>query len=447
MSQDPRFRVDSPIAATRQEISNHSVTPSSPHIIQERIRDISRTLAAHGAGAASTELALDLVLHEIAVEVRELTRASGASIAWMREGQMVCRATTGDRAPQLGDRVGVESGLTGICINSQRVQICRDTNAERRFDADDYSRVGVRSMLFAPISNEGELWGILQLFSSSPDVFGEKEVLATQTFINRCIEATIEAGEWRNEGTEQQVRMETAGKEDPCAPPECISEIAPAYPHDNEHLSRSRLKSLSNSMLLVVVLTTAIVLGLLIGWRKGSKQSLASAGRATVAGPPVAVAIDSDAGKSLTGDSSTRGSTPNVTPPPSGSPDKFSDGMPTGGLIIVEDGKVVYRTSGLRENSATATPPPNSRTALLYRVDPEYPPEALGRNVAGAVVLDVTVRGNGSVGDVAVKSGDPLLRESAVAAVKQWRFAAFSSGADGVDRQTRVTIKFILPAR
>lgn len=450
MSQDPRFRVDISIAAsTRKEISNHSETPSSSRGIQREIRDISRTLAANGAGAASAELALDLVLHEIVVDVREVTRATGASIAWMRGGRLVCRATTGDYAPELGVRVDVDSTLAGACVQTRQIQVCRDTHADSRFDADEYVRVGVRSMLFAPISNEGELLGILQMFSLSPDVFGENEVLAVRPFIDRCIEATKEAQRWHNDA-EQSAAMVARDTESSRLRSEHVPNAEPgSYDLGSKRLFRARLNDLSNSILLVAVLTVAIVLGLLVGWRKGSEQSPVSSGRASVPGPPIAVATDSHVivESSTNGPSSLPDSTSNAISPPPGPADKISRAAPRGGLVIFQDGKVVYPILESKSSSEVAKPPSNSIPGLLYRVVPEYPPQALARNVEGTVVLDIRVRGDGNVGDVAVQSGDPLLRESAVAAVKQWRFAPYLAEAHEMERQTRVTVKFILPAK
>ena len=450
MSQDPRFRVNFPIAAsTRQEIPNHSETPSTSRKIQRGIRDISRTLAAHGAGAASTELALDLVLHEIAVDMREVTRATGASVAWVRGEQMVCRASTGDYAPQLGVRVEVESSLAGACVKARQIQVCPDTQAESRFEADEYVRAGVRSMLFAPISNEGELLGILQIFSSSPDVFGENEVLAIRPFIDRCIEAAIEAQRWRNEA-EQPVTRDAANTEGIAVPSERVGEVETgSYDLGRNSRFLAKLKDLSNSMLLVAVLTVAIVLGLLIGWRKGSEQSPVSSGSASVPRPPIAVATDSRVSvKSSTNSSSPLpDSTADAIPAPPGTAGRVSPATPAGGLVIFQDGKIVYPTLEPKGSSAAGESPNNSIPGLVYRVAPEYPPQALARNVEGDVVLDVKVRGNGNVGDISVKSGNPLLRESAIAAVKQWRFAPYSGEADEMERQTRVTIKFILPVK
>jgi len=49
------------------------------------------------------------------------------------------------------------------------------------------------------------------------------------------------------------------------------------------------------------------------------------------------------------------------------------------------------------------------------------------------------------VGNVAVVSGDPLLTQSAIDAVKQWRYQPESANGQAIESQARVTVKFTLP--
>jgi TonB family protein len=60
--------------------------------------------------------------------------------------------------------------------------------------------------------------------------------------------------------------------------------------------------------------------------------------------------------------------------------------------------------------------------ALIHKVEPSYPPSALTAHIEGEVSLRISVRPDGTVGDVKVLTGNPILAASAVAAVKQWRY-------------------------
>jgi len=82
---------------------------------------------------------------------------------------------------------------------------------------------------------------------------------------------------------------------------------------------------------------------------------------------------------------------------------------------------------------------------LLSRVEPEYPEEARLNNIRGLVVLDVRARRDGSVEQVKLMSGQPLLAAAAIAAVKQWRFKPQLVKGQPVAIETTVTLNFRLP--
>jgi len=65
----------------------------------------------------------------------------------------------------------------------------------------------------------------------------------------------------------------------------------------------------------------------------------------------------------------------------------------------------------------------NRKAKLIYRVEPDYTPDAREKQIKGSVVLGVTVAHDGSVQNIEIKKSlFPSLDESAVAAVRKWRF-------------------------
>src|SRR5215475_110947 len=73
------------------------------------VTQVAKTLAEHGGSAVALALALDLVLNEVVEQARLATGATGAAVALERDGEMVCRATTGQHAPELGVRIETAS--------------------------------------------------------------------------------------------------------------------------------------------------------------------------------------------------------------------------------------------------------------------------------------------------------------------------------------------------
>jgi TonB family protein len=72
---------------------------------------------------------------------------------------------------------------------------------------------------------------------------------------------------------------------------------------------------------------------------------------------------------------------------------------------------------------------------LVSRVEPDYPPVLRMRQIGGTVKLQITITAAGSVENPKVLGGNPILAESAVAAVKKWKFAAG-------DTATNTTVSF-----
>ncbi len=77
----------------------------------------------------------------------------------------------------------------------------------------------------------------------------------------------------------------------------------------------------------------------------------------------------------------------------------------------------VMPRASAQENSAEA-----SRRKIRTRVVPEYPPLAKQMNVSGKVKVEATVAADGHVITTKVIGGSPLLINSALEALKKWRF-------------------------
>ena len=81
---------------------------------------------------------------------------------------------------------------------------------------------------------------------------------------------------------------------------------------------------------------------------------------------------------------------------------------------------------------------------LIHDVAPTYPSEAGRARIEGAVVLMAVIGKDGSVQDVRVESGLPLLAQAAIDAVKQWRYRPYLLNGEPVEVDSRITINFTL---
>jgi TonB family protein len=59
---------------------------------------------------------------------------------------------------------------------------------------------------------------------------------------------------------------------------------------------------------------------------------------------------------------------------------------------------------------------------IVYRVEPEYPPDLKHAGIGGYVRLEATISSTGSVESANVTGGNPILAEAAVRAIKKWKY-------------------------
>jgi Gram-negative bacterial TonB protein C-terminal len=62
---------------------------------------------------------------------------------------------------------------------------------------------------------------------------------------------------------------------------------------------------------------------------------------------------------------------------------------------------------------------------LMQKVEPVYPSQAIAAHIVGNVIMSIGFDENGYVNDVMVFQGHPLLIQSAIDAVRRWRYARF----------------------
>jgi TonB family protein len=81
---------------------------------------------------------------------------------------------------------------------------------------------------------------------------------------------------------------------------------------------------------------------------------------------------------------------------------------------------------------------------LINRKQPAYPEAARQARVQGTVKMHVVLAQDGSVKAIEIVSGDPLLQQAAMDAVKQWRYKPFLLNGQPVEVDTEVDVIFEL---
>jgi periplasmic protein TonB len=441
--------------------------------------DPTQTLERHLLAGFPPDLALDLVLNELVVRAAKATRATAAALALLRGDEMVCRAATGNLAPDLGIPLNTRDGLSGACLETRQPQLSVDTEFDPRVDPAISHRLGIRSILIVPVfdgaDNKAPFTGILEVFSTSPAAFSHNDQKVLEDFAAECSRI-------RRAAVELSQRPPAGAP----VPPELLPAeivlpgfIAAAVPPAR----RPRYEGWTVALGSLAILAT-IAVSFLIGSRIGWLHPTAS--QAPIPQPVAENSIPIAPVKAAAAKSAAKKSAPTAPAKPAAAP---ADGE----LVVYEKGKVIFRLkpdaakpeqapdeaqandrandpqsapdsaspdgdSIVEASSTTKIPitnkasahglrlsPEQAESRLLSRIEPRYPPEALAEHSAGEVVLEVHVAKDGSVSNVHTLSGDPVLAAAASEAVRNWRYQPYRQHGRPAQFQTDVTLTFTLP--
>lgn len=144
--------------------------------------------------------------------------------------------------------------------------------------------------------------------------------------------------------------------------------------------------------------------------------------------------------------------TQEAPPPPVDATSGVVGGVPGGMVGGVPDGVLGGVLASTRSVPVIAqTPEPNKRMRiasrvaeanLIHDVAPTYPPEAGRARIEGTVVLLAVIGKDGTVRDVRVESGLPMLVQAAIDAVKQWRYKPYLLNGEPTEVASQITINF-----
>ena len=121
---------------------------------------------------------LDATLQLLAERAQYITGASGAAIA-LREGEsMVCCASSGPSAPELGAHLQIDSGLSAESVRTRKILICEDAENDPRVNRESCKTFGIASVVVMPLVRGEEVYGVFELLSGRTRAFEERDFVA-----------------------------------------------------------------------------------------------------------------------------------------------------------------------------------------------------------------------------------------------------------------------------
>lgn len=203
------------------------------------------------------------------------------------------------------------------------------------------------------------------------------------------------------------------------------------------------------ALLLVPLLSTAVLPPLLIATPtppyRGEPQPLRRASP-RVNPLPVAIAFNPvPNGPALRRPDDNTGSAPPVIGNstgdqlgPAGSPPGIFDGENTGAPIHLAPPPSAPLNKPLPQSEGVMA------ARLIRRVQPDYPRIAELMRLSGVVHLRAIIGTDGSVQQLQVLSGNPILTQAAVGAVREWRYEPTRLNGQPVEVETSITVTFVL---
>ncbi len=138
---------------------------------------------AEDGGRSLAEMAqrdLSATLQLLAERAQYITGATGAAIALRDSEEMVCRASAGGSAPEVGAQLQVNSGLSGESVRTRQTLRCDDALTDERVNRESCEALGIRSVVVMPLLQGDEVIGVFELFSDKPGVFETRDITALE---------------------------------------------------------------------------------------------------------------------------------------------------------------------------------------------------------------------------------------------------------------------------
>jgi GAF domain-containing protein len=161
------------VSALMAAVNGLSATAPAAHVLR---------FLAEDSGHSVTEMArrdLDAALQLLAERAQYITGASGAAIALRRGGNdMLCRASTGSNAPEIGALLSAEFGLSGESVRTRLPLRCDDAERDARVNREGCRQLGVASVAVMPIVSDDQVLGVFELFSGKTSAFQERDLSA-----------------------------------------------------------------------------------------------------------------------------------------------------------------------------------------------------------------------------------------------------------------------------
>ena len=456
--------------------SNSDLPLSSAHeqaTVEESVGDVELIKLLREAAVTGAR-PLESIVDALADAARVLSGADGTALGLESRGSIMCRARSGNIAPPIGAPISAESGISGACLRTGTMLVCHDAMADSRVDAEVCHSLGIRSVAAVPVRGPKRVAGILEAFSSRPNAFDTEALTAL-----RDLAEIAEIGYRR----EMSSYVPAAKPQIPATKPapEIPRPLAqPAASPARQEILESVWQPGTNRVIWVVGAVLALLLIIGVAWwawhtpadetASGTTQNVHAASPDPTPSMPALSLVPKPAPGVATGhsDRSRAGivqkaadlepidlrsgptasetievpipkvATADATPVPEPPPVSFAPSANSEALRQLSSVPEQMPAEGPRISQFV-------EATLLHRVEPTYSMDARAKHQEGKVTLLATIATDGTVQQVKVETGPPMLAQAAKAAIQQWRYRPATLNGAPVEVKREITVFFKEP--
>ena len=217
---------------------------SAPAVAREALR-----FPGEDGGKSLSEMAqrdLDATLQLLAERAQYITGASGVAIALRQGANMVCCASAGGSAPELGAHLQIDSGLSAESVRTRKTLHCDDAQSDPRVNRESCKALGIVCVVVMPLVRGEEVYGVFELLAGRPRAFEDRDFIALQRLaemIQTAVEhadAAKRAEKFGAGGDALAIRRpDDAVRENASPEPTRATMVAPSTKPDGTHATAS----------------------------------------------------------------------------------------------------------------------------------------------------------------------------------------------------------------
>jgi len=176
-----------------------------------------RVTVSQKTGPSPIEIArrdLYATLQLLANRIQYLTGASSATIA-LREGpELLCEASAGPMATELGASVRVDPAFINQSIIAEQIFCCNNTRDAVSGDGKRYRDLGIKAIMVMPLLREVEVVGVLELLADRTNAFNDSHGELLEHFAEMVFTALAHAEHAKRAAIEtaEEKQVEVAAK-------------------------------------------------------------------------------------------------------------------------------------------------------------------------------------------------------------------------------------------